>query len=103
MRTFKTKTKAWFSSDHRGPEDLDKGDEHAISSMSFHPRDMTMVGWSLLGEAEITVRVGDTKTLVENKVASIRAQMKKDAADAQLRQTMYEQKIQNLLALTFEP
>jgi len=94
-------TRAWFSSDSRGPDDLAAPDADAINRMTFASNDMTRYGWSLIGEAMITVHIGNTDTLVANKVAALRCELTTVRAAAEMQATQIEAKISKLLAITY--
>ena len=101
-RTITARTKAWFSSASDGPEDLQGDPLHAVNTLSFYGSDMRNMGWTLVGEADITVHVVDEQELVANKVDALRAEKSKTLADAQMKATEIDSKIQKLLAITNE-
>ena len=104
-KTITCKTKAWLTEhSYVGPEDMKTGDPKLIHSMAFNPNAaMTTMGWTLVGEATITVEAVDTSVLIENKVEALRAEQKKARAEAAAADTRYEAQIQKLLAITYEP
>jgi len=102
-RTITGKSKAWFTNSAYGPEDLGRDPDRVVSAvLSYSKDDMTPYGWSLAGEAEITITIPDQQTLVENKVESLRAEKKKLQAETQAKVTAIESQIQKLLAITFD-
>lgn len=100
MKTVTGKTKAWIT-DSSGvtPDNLAKG---KIDGLTYYPNDMVSVGWVFAGEAEITVHLVDTKTLIDNKVAALKEEAKNIRAEATAKCTKIEGQIQNLLALSFD-
>lgn len=63
---------------------------------------MAGLGYSFIGDVEMTVQVGDEKELIENKVESLKAEKAKVLSEAQAKATQLESKIQKLLAITYE-
>jgi hypothetical protein len=101
-RTLSGKTKAWITQHSTiGPKDL--LDEKVIGALAYHSDDMSKYGWTLVGEAEITLHIADEKTLVDNKVAALREELKNVRAEAQAKATRLESQINDLLALTYTP
>lgn len=102
-RTITARTKAWFTGDHVGPEDLKHDPVHAVSSVSYYAGDMSKHGWSLVGVAEITLHVESEEVLIDNKVAALRQELTNVRAEAQLKATELEGRIQKLLAISYTP
>lgn len=101
--TITARTKAWFITDSDGPEDLHGDPVRAVSTVSYYAGDMTAYGWSLVGEAEITLYVDHEDTLIDNKVAALRQELKNVLGEAQLKATEIEGRIQKLLAISYTP
>jgi hypothetical protein len=101
MKSIKATTKAWLPS-HASPEDLLGDSVHAISTMAYSDSDMQRAGWTLVGEAEITVILVDEDQIILNKVDSLRAEKNRIIADAQVKVNDIEGKIQSLLAIEFK-
>jgi hypothetical protein len=101
MKTIKATTKAWLPS-HASPEDLLGNSVHAVSAMTYSDYEMQRHGWTLVGDAEITVSLVDEDQIILNKVDSLRAEKDKIIADAQVKANAIEGQIQNLLAIEFK-
>jgi hypothetical protein len=101
MKTVTTKTKAWVTPySGLSPDDLAHG---RIGGLTYHDCTSGVPdGWTLAGEAEITVHLVDTKTLIANKVEALRQEAKAVRAEATAKCTRIEGQIQNLLALSFD-
>ena len=84
-----------------GPEELGKLTD--ASRLLFSTTDMTKSGWTYVGEAEISVTVVDTETLVANKVEALRNQVQSIRANAAVEASRLEDQIQQLLAITYMP
>jgi hypothetical protein len=92
--------KAWIpDSSSISPQALQSGE---IGGLYYVDSDMTSVGWTLAGEADITVRLVGTQELVDNKVMALREEAKAIRAEATAKCTQIESQIQNLLALPFD-
>lgn len=101
MRTITAKTKAWMSSG-MSPRDFDD-QQRAIDRLVFLSLDMSDMGYTLVGEAEITVRVPDEDALIAGKVEMLRSQAKAVRAAAEAKCTEIEGEIQKLLAISYAP
>ena len=90
---------AYLTGDN-GPEELrDQG----VKCLTLSPYSgMGSVGWTLVGNASITVEIPDERQLVENKVESLKAEATKLRAETEARLTEIDRKINTLLAITFE-
>lgn len=60
-------------------------------------------GYTYVGRATLTVEVPDLRTLVDNKVAALRAEAVAIRADATKKCTEIDGLIQNLLAIEYTP
>ena len=98
-RTFTFNAPCWLSP-YSGPEDLTP--DRAAGALSFYDFGTPPEGYSKVGTAVIEVTVDDEKDILANKVEALRAEQKKVIADAQLKLTQIERKIQELLAITYE-
>lgn len=63
----------------------------------------TKDGYTIIGEAEITINVFDKKQIVKNKVAALRIEVSKIRADSQMAVTRIESQINDLLAIGYAP
>lgn len=100
MATVTTKTKAWLTKySATTPQQLAAG---KTDGLIYSDADMTSEGWSVVGEAEITVTLFSHDQLIANKVDALRAEAKSVRAAATARVTQIESQIQNLLAISFD-
>jgi len=94
----KATLKAWFTGG-MGPQNL--SDVDVASQLSYTDQDMTSAGWSVCGEADITVRLLGEDELIGAKVESLKAELTKVRADAAARETAITQQINTLLAIGY--
>jgi hypothetical protein len=95
-------TKAWLP-DYSllSPEDM-YGDK-AIQELAFCTLDMRESGWTYVGEATITVDMMlSPSELIASKIETLKSQQARLRVEAQEKCNLLEDKIQNLLAITFE-
>lgn len=95
-------TKAWLP-DHSplSPEEM-QGDK-AIQQLAFCTADMKTSGWTYVGEATITVdMILSPNDLVASKIETLKSQQARLRVEAQEKCNLLEDKIQNLLAITFK-
>jgi hypothetical protein len=93
--------KAWLP-DHSylRPDQLHT--EAALNQLVFAAHDMKSSGWTYVGDAEISVTVILTPDeLIASKVETLKAQADKIKADAFVEVSRIEDKIQQLLAITY--
>ena len=103
MKKITATVKAWLPG-HCGPNDLSDTPERAIDALSFTSHDMTSIsGWTLAGTATVTVDLVDDQALVDNKVASLREELKQTRVAASMKEADIELKIQKLLAIEYTP
>jgi hypothetical protein len=101
MTTVRTKLKAYLSNQSElGPQDLMTDD--GIARLFFSNLDMAKYGYTLVGEAEITVALIPTNEMVENKVQALRNEAAAVRAAATATVTRIESQIQNLLAISYD-
>jgi hypothetical protein len=94
---------AWIIDDYHSEGAMSGDTDRVLRSLHFCPhKDMESAGWVFAGTARIELTMVGTKSLVENKVESLKAQQKSILAEAQNKHTELERKIQTLLAITFE-
>lgn len=96
------KTKAWIT-DCSSVSPADLSDPACVGRLTYTVHDMKSAGWTFVGEAEITIDVVDKNTLIDNKVAALKEELKTVRAEAHMKSMRLEEKIQNLLALSFDP
>ena len=100
MKTITATTKAWLAQ-HSGPDDLNGTPEKAVDALYYYGKDMTKSGWTYAGVATITVELVDGQTLVDNKISSLREELKAARVEASMKEADIELKIQNLLAIEY--
>jgi alkyl hydroperoxide reductase subunit AhpC len=102
-REFTTTTKLWLTSHSSlGPENL--ATLNTIEGLSLTDLDMSHAGWTIVGTAEVKVSmISDNDQLVANKVVALRAEAQKIRAEAEAKAVRIEDKIQQLLAITYTP
>jgi hypothetical protein len=100
MKTVSMKTKAWIGTGSDvSPKDLMEGKK--LDQLIFwHLDNFSKMGYTFVGEAELTVTVPDEKTLIDNKVQALREEAKSIRAAATAQVTRIEGQIQSLLAIT---
>ena len=83
------------------PEDMQSA--KAIEALTFCTADMRASGWTYVGEAIISVdMVLSPSELIASKIETLKSQQAKVRVEAQEKCNRLEDKIQNLLAITFE-
>ena len=95
-------TKAWLCNDIYGPDDIKREGSKCVDRLGYSDQDMSRHGWTLIGEADITLRLVSDDTMVGNKVAALREEIKAVRANAEAKATALESKVQQLLAITNE-
>lgn len=84
------------------PEDFKDPSPTLLGKLHFCTAAHIPADWTLAGEATVTVTLVDRDTLVGNKVDSLRAELAKVKADAYRASMILEDKINKLLAITYE-
>lgn len=85
------------------PSDLHKlDDERLVASVFFQNADMSSVGWTRVGTAEISITLNDCKTVTANQVAILQSQLKEMRAEHQQAQNRLTKRINSLLAIENE-
>lgn len=94
----------WLTSGaYTKPSDLHKlNDELLIERVHFQNADMSSVGWTLVGTAEVSIRLDDCKTVTANQVAILQSQLKEMRAEHQQAQNRLTKRINELLAIENE-
>ena len=95
--------KAWLP-DHSylRPDQLHTAE--ALDQLVFAGHDMRSSGWTYVGDADISVTLILTPDeLVASKIETLKAQAEKIKADAFVEVARIEDKIQQLLAITYTP
>lgn len=101
MKTVTATTNAWLYDFCYGPQDLlNATPVQLIGIVSYG--DKKPDGYTLVGTAEVTVQLVSEDQMVVNKVESLRKEITKTRADAEVKAKHIEQQIQQLLAITNE-
>lgn len=103
MRTIEMDLTAWIAEHSRiTPQDL--ATSKRLNLYYLQPeRDMSGSGWARVGSARVIVTLNDEKDIFAAKVDALRKEKDKILGDAQAKATEIEGKIQNLLAITYQP
>lgn len=101
MITITGTVKAWASeySDFN-PRAIDKA---TTAMLNFTNGDMAKHGYTLVGTAEVTVKLMDHDTLIGNKVEALRTEAANIRAEATMKCTRIEEQINQLLAIEYTP
>lgn len=100
------KTNAWITTySHLTPQHFANPEPEMVNHLAFAEpgNDMTSAGWTLVGEATITVNFINADELIGNKVAALRAEAANIRAEATAKCTRIEDQINQLLCLEFTP
>lgn len=100
VKTFTGQLKA-FMPNYRSHEELNDAscvDWLLITSSGDYYREQ---GYPMVGIATVTVEIFDDKTILEGKVASLKAQLQKERADSEVRCNYILEKISKLQALEY--
>lgn len=85
------------------PDEITDPNKVRLGDLSYTNLDMTECGYTLIGKARITLALPDRDRLIDSKVASMRAEVKKIRAEAEAKASHIENQISNLLAIEFSP
>jgi hypothetical protein len=100
-RTVTGKVSVWLST-YGGPEVFDrKEDERVIAGVAFTTTDMTDCGYTRVGTATVSFEVPTGQELIDNKAASLRAEIQKTRADAEVKVNALTERLNKLLALEY--
>lgn len=99
------KVPVWITNDYLSPDQLQLMTQEELASelKCYSKNDMTQVGWVKAGYATISITLEDMEGLVENKIQALKAEKKKAEADHYVRMSQFDDKINNLLAITYKP
>ena len=101
MKPAKATTNAWLYDVCYGPQHLIGAKPKALVDMLSYGGKKGE-GWTLVGTAEITVKLVSEDRMVVNKIESLRREITTTRADAELKVQKIEQQVQQLLAITNE-
>ncbi|WP_241117421.1 hypothetical protein [Achromobacter xylosoxidans] len=85
------------------PDEITDPNKVRLGDLSYTNLDMTECGYTLIGKARITLALPDRDRLIDSKVASMRAEVKKIRAEAEAKACHIENQISNLLAIELSP
>ena len=95
---------AYITQDYNADGAMSDDSSVVLRSIHLSPHEnMANHGWTRVGTARVEVTLVGKDVMVENKIESLKAEKQKILADAQLKVTQIEEKIQNLLAISFDP
>ena len=64
--------------------------------------DVSAMGYSVVGTAQVVIELDNWETMVANKVTALKAELQEELAGAEVRQSTLRDKISKLLAITHE-
>lgn len=95
---------AWLTPNSlTSPDEITDPNKVRLGDLSYTNLDMTECGYTLIGKARITLALPDRERLIDSKVASMRAEVKKIRAEAEAKARHIENQISNLLAIELSP
>lgn len=100
-KTFTGTVNVWLS-EYAGPDLFKCAPEQVVKGVFFAQSDMSQHGYTFVGQATVTFTAPDERQLVQNKVESLKVEKRRVLADAQKKATELEEKIQTLLAISWE-
>ena len=84
-------------------EDFKTPTADLISRLQYTTPNNLPDGWTLVGEATVTIEFIDQDAIICNKVESLRAELQQHRADSHVTQIRLEDQIAKLLAINYEP
>ena len=85
------------------PEEFATPTDKLIPRFYYSSADGIPTGWTLAGEATITVHLVDQDALISNKVVALKKQLQQHRAESHKFETRLEDQISKLLAISYEP
>ena len=100
MRTLTATTKV-FASEYSGigPKELVEWTDEQLADRMIYSRSGDMDGWTQIGTATVSVELLESEQVIACAVESLKAELQKTLADAEVKANMIREKIQNLLCL----
>lgn len=96
--------KAWLAPhSHISPEEITDPTKIRLGSLSYTSLDMSDCGYTLIGNATITLELPEQRQLIDAKVTAMRAEVKKIRGEAEAKANHIESQISNLLAIEHSP
>lgn len=87
-----------FIGDYAGVSPEDIGEQPPTSFI--YSASEAVGSWTKIGTAEMSITLFDTDSMVAEKLAALKSQLKAERAEAQMRANAIEDKIAQLLAIT---
>jgi len=81
-----------------------KTDEEVFSCVCVTSESMTNIPeWSMIGQAEVNIEFFDETLIFEKKIESVKAEIRKVQADAELNVNHLKEKLSQLQAISYAP
>lgn len=104
MRTVTSKINAYLTNEWVTIDQLFNDEaEQVLNRLCFYSHNCAPNTWVHVGTAEITLTLNKPDDLIASKVESLKADLQKTQADAEVRCNQLREKINNLLAIEFKP
>ena len=100
MRTLTAATKV-FASEYSGigPKELETWEDEQLADRLIYSNTEGIDGWTQIGTATVSVELLESEQVIACAVESLKAELQKTLADAEVKANMIREKIQNLLCL----
>ena len=100
MRTLTATTKV-FASEYSGigPKELVEWTDEQLADRLIYSNSEGIDGWTQIGTGTVTVTLFESEQVIACAVESLKAELQKTLADAEVKANMIREKIQNLLCL----
>lgn len=96
--------KAWLPNDSMmSPDELTDQAQVQLQRLAYTNANMSEYGYTLIGDAEITLTLPERRQLIDAKVTAMRAEVKKIRGEAEAKANYIESQISNLLAIEHSP
>lgn len=85
-------------------EDMIRKGDHAqlVKSLNYSPHDMSASGWTEIGSAEISIRLGTQDERMSAAMESLQKQLAQERAESMQRQNAILDRISKLTAITYD-
>jgi hypothetical protein len=100
MRKINGTTKAWLGKYTSLSVANNPSDDMIINEISFSKADMSMNGWTLIGEATVSLNMISNEEIINSKIATLKAEKQKIQADAFVQANELEEEISKLLYIS---
>ena len=100
MRTLTATTKV-FASEYSGigPKELETWEDEQLADRLIYSNTEGIDGWTQIGTGTVTVTLFESEQVIACAVETLKAELQKTLADAEVKANMIREKIQNLLCL----